>query len=83
MTTYLLTENGITSKKTLARHKVQIPADWGEVPLTTQRAGYRDVRKLATWDLKPKPVAPPKPVLDPNSTTFFPIFSSIFKFKNQ
>uniref|UniRef100_A0A1B6DRT9 Uncharacterized protein n=1 Tax=Clastoptera arizonana TaxID=38151 RepID=A0A1B6DRT9_9HEMI len=59
-------KNGITSKKTLARKRVNLPEDWGEVPQTTHRAAYRDIRKLATWDLTPKSIVPPKATLDPN-----------------
>lgn len=61
-----LKEDGFESKKSRDRQRVSLPHDWGEVPVTTQRASYRVPGRLATWDLKPRAVHPPASVLQPN-----------------
>jgi len=59
-------EDGFVSARTLNRQRVTLPEGWGPTPRTTYGVSFRDIRHIATWDVTPKAIVPPKASLDPN-----------------
>uniref|UniRef100_A0A1B6H493 Uncharacterized protein n=2 Tax=Cuerna arida TaxID=1464854 RepID=A0A1B6H493_9HEMI len=66
MVDYCDLEGGFESAVSRARRRVDLPPNWGEIPVTTQKASYRSPSLLATWDLRPRPCLPRISPLTPN-----------------
>uniref|UniRef100_A0A1B6JSG7 Uncharacterized protein n=1 Tax=Homalodisca liturata TaxID=320908 RepID=A0A1B6JSG7_9HEMI len=66
MVDYCDLEGGFESTASRARRRVDLPPNWGEIPVTTQKASYRSPTLLATWDLRPHPCLPRISPLTPN-----------------
>ncbi|KAG8306004.1 hypothetical protein J6590_056680 [Homalodisca vitripennis] len=62
-------KGGFESTASRARRRVDLPPNWGEIPVTTQKASYRSPTLLATWDLRPHPCLPRISPLTPNWLT--------------